>query len=413
MSKDNLLQHYFFQTKNMLCSSRMNTSFLNKKMVIIVGIAVSFLATTMPVNAASLHYGAWLPFWKKQSGAHDMSRYIDSFYSISPFSYEVKANGTLIDSLKITEGFWPTWLSAVRDSGVKIIPTLASFDNEVINALITKKTARKNHIASIIALIKKQKFSGIDIDYENKDAESAPYFSAFIKELATELHKNKKILSCTIEPRTPASSRFSVIPKDLSYANDYAILNKYCDEVRIMAYDQGTIDLLLNAKKGASDFYAPVADPEWVEKVLQETLKTINRKKIVLGIPTYGYEYEVGWNDGVTTYKRLRSLTFTQALERAAGAGATTTRNSAGELSYIYTTSTSVEISKNLTYQIVSSTKPTTMNTLGFIRFASFNDAESIAQKIALAKKYKLGGVVLFKMDGEFDPSLWNVIAKK
>src|SRR5205823_3151517 len=120
------------------------------------------------------------------------------------------------------------------------------------------------------------------------------------------------------------------------YANDYVAINKYCDEVRIMAYDQTSIDLKLNAAKGSGAFYMPVADPDWVSKVLALTVKTISPKKIMLGVPTYGYQYEVGWSDGVATYKRLRAMDFDEAMDLADAVSATPVRNNAGELSFAF-----------------------------------------------------------------------------
>ena len=61
-----------------------------------------------------------------------------------------------------------------------------------------------------------------------------------------------------------------------------------------MAYDQQSIDLKLNAQyASSSQLYAPVADPTWVEKTIVLAAKSISKKKLMIGIPTYGYEYDV------------------------------------------------------------------------------------------------------------------------
>jgi spore germination protein YaaH len=163
----------------------------------------------------------------------------------------------------------------------------------------------------------------------------------------------------------------------------------------------------------------PVADPAWADKVIQEALKSISKKKLVLGIPTYGYLFQTGIVDpgqssstvsGQPTsidsavgnsnsdqpfkdavWSRIRSLTFAQAMQLASSTGSTPVRNSAGELSFAYAT-----------------TSPSTGNNVA--RVAWFPDAQSIARNIALAKKYHLKGVYIFKFDGEADQSFWNLL---
>jgi spore germination protein YaaH len=189
-----------------------------------------------------------------------------------------------------------------------------------------------------------------------------------------------------------------------------------------MAYDQGNIDLKLNKTKGTKAPYFPVADPAWVEKVVQESLKTISAKKLVLGIPTYGYVFQlnvssVGANaPGVQPtlavavegsaedhtnlpqtfsiptqgWVRVRSVTYSQALDLARATNSTPVRNSAGELSFAYAT-----------------TSPSTGAPV--IRVAWFTDAPSIAQKLVLVRKYKLRGAYLFKFDGEADQKMWDL----
>jgi len=390
--------------------------YMNKRFWVIISIVFAF---TLPFFALAsekqFYYGGWLPFWKKQSGALDIALHLEKVNEVSPFSYEVNPKGTLKDSLKIHEGFWPGWLLALHDAKVKIIPSIAWFNGSGLHALLSNTKLRQAHEDIILKLVLDENFDGIDIDYEAKKAETKPYFSTFLKGLAMRLHPRNKILSCTIEARTPLTSLENpdAPERKPSYANDYAALNKYCDEVRIMAYDQGAIDLKLDVKKGNGNLYMPVADPDWVEKVIIETIKTISRDKIMLGIPTYGYEYAVSWNNNITTYRRLRAVNFFTALNRADSVNVTPTRNSAGELSFTYSTSTFVEVSVALRSD-VSSTPPVGIppaslnSTSSVMRFVSFSDAESVDQKIQLAKKYKLRGVVLFKLDGEADPLIWE-----
>ncbi len=386
---------------------------MNKKLLLI--LIIGTLALTVPFSTLGagprFYYGGWIPFWKQQSGALDTALHLEKLHEVSPFSYEVTAGGLLRDKLKINEGFWPGWLSAARDLRIKIIPTIAWFDGGGIHKLLSNTKKRRAHEDLVAKLVQDQKFDGIDIDYESKLPETKEYFSLFVKGLSLRLHPKGKILSCTIEARAPASSIYDTIPKNIPRANDYVALNKYCDEVRVMAYDQGLIDVRLNAKKGGGELYAPVADADWVEKVIQETVQTINRKKVMLAIPTYGYEYQISWENGRTTYERLRSHTYAQATDRAKMVGAAPAKNSAGELSFSYTTSTFVNDVSPILRWFVSSTLPAAIassNTVGSAaRFVSFSNAKSAAQKIALAKKYKLRGVVFFKLDGEADPALW------
>jgi spore germination protein YaaH len=385
---------------------------LSKNLFALIAVFSCAVSPVLANAASTFTYGAWIPFWQKEAGAEEISLRLPKFANISPFSYEVNPDGTLKDSLKIDQGFWQDWFMVVRGVHTKIIPTVALIDGDAIQALLSDTALRRQHATNIVSMVKAEKFDGADIDYEDKMAETSPYFSLFIQGLSDKLHAVKKTLSCTVEPRTPVEARFVVVPKDLAYANDYKVLNKYCDEVRIMAYDQGNFDLQLDATKGSADLYMPVADPDWVEKVIKQSISDgISPNKMVLGIPTYGYIYEASWANGVTTYKRLSATTYQNAVTLAAGVGAIPTRNSAGELSFTYATSTAMNVPAVLTY-IVSSTLPTILSSHAgpVMRFVSFSDASSSADKIALAKKYNLKGAVFFKFDGATDPALWDVI---
>src|SRR3989338_7109863 len=111
-------------------------------------------------------------------------------------------------------------------------------------------------------------------------------------------------------------------------------MNKYCDRVEIMAYDQGTINVRLNAARTAP--YAPVADPGWVENMVTLASQSIARNKIIIGIPTYGYEYTVTpISNGTYKYKVLWPFNPRYALDIAAQLNITPMRNSAGEIGFM------------------------------------------------------------------------------
>ena len=389
---------------------------MKKRLLAILSLAaltapsVVFAAAKQP-----FYYAVWLPFWKSQSGATDIALNLDSLHEVSPFSYELNSKGAIIDDLKINNGSWDGWFSAVRDAGKKIIPTIAWFDGPNIYALLSNTKKRQALEDSVAALVKAEGFDGIDIDFESMLPATKPYYSLFVQGLAIRLHPRNKTLACTVVPRTPVSSLYASDPlPPVTYAEDYAALNKYCDEVRIMAYDQGTIDVKLNASKGNGTLYAPTADPAWVEKVIKNTIATISPKKVMLGIPTYGYEYQVAWHMGAITYERVRSFTFFQMMDRADMLGITPTRNNAGELSFTFASSTHIQNVGTALTSIVESTLPQALAATNPFApttfFISVSDSKSTADKIALAKKYGLRGAILFKADGELDPATWDLM---
>lgn len=345
-------------------------------------------------SATKLSYSGWIPYWAKTAGINDTENNLSKLKSINPFSYEIDEYGNPIDKIKIGEEPWVSFLGDIRNKKttatagrVKIIPTINSLDGMVIHELIKTAETRKNHIDKIFELISKNNFDGIDIDYENKKADDRANFSAFLKSLSIKLHANKKTLSCTIEARTPLSSRFVKIPKDVRYVNDYVSINKYCDEVKILTYGQGNIDLLLNKKKGNGKAYLPIADNEWVTKVIKESLKNIKASKIQIGFATYGYEYEIKNNAGKISYSKIRNINYNDIVALYQSKGIIPEKNLAGEFSFIY--------------------MDTTSNTN---KLVWFSNAETLNDKVKLAKKYGLKGVALFKFDGGFDKSFWDIL---
>lgn len=379
-----------------------------------------FFVVPSPVSAAtSFEITGWIPYWRAATGTADVLPHLDQVTEVNPFVYTLKSDGTLLDNGKLDEEPWKSFIAAAKAKGVRVIPTVMTSNGALLHDLLSNTTSRIALEDRIAALVKEKDFDGIEIDFEGKYAETKDYFSTFLKGLYMRM--GQKWVMCDIESRTPIDSRYygTEIPKDAGiYANDFKEINKYCDRVKVMAYDQQGIDQqLASAAASSSRLYAPVADPLWVEKVIQLMSKDISKNKILIGVPTYGYEYEVtAYEGGEYLYDILWTFNPGYAWPIAQRYGVTPERNTAGELYFTYTPTTSgtapasvSPMSAVLAAMAASVYADTYKSHLSF-RLMDWPDAASIAQKAALARELGVRGIAIFKWDGGEDPNMWSVL---
>lgn len=378
-------------------------------------------------RSSSIEVSGWIPYWRTEAGTKDAKAHISQMAEVNPFGYTVTSSGALNDAMRINGSDWQSLISAAKKKGVKVIPTIMWSDTASIHTVLSNPVTRAAHVKAIAKAVRDNGFDGIDIDYEGKKAETRVYFSAFLAELNDAL--GSKQLDCTIEARMPLEARFSgTPPANIEYANDLKEINASCDRVRIMTYDQQTADLQLNASaRAAKEIYAPVADVKWVEKVVNYMGKDIDTKKMVLGIPTYGYIYQIMPNSDGSGYGYTKLEAFNPAYgtQLAAELGITPERNRAGELSFSYVPKDQPAMLPNqaaLSKLAPKGTASASLAAAGALALAkskkqqapfeyiTWSDSVAIKQKVELAKKMKLAGVAVFKIDGGSDPKMWDVL---
>jgi spore germination protein YaaH len=371
-----------------------------------------------PKWTGPLEFSGWVPDWRAEKGIADVTPHLGQLTSVMPFGYKVNAAGQVVGDFIPTIEPWKSFIADAKAKGVRVVPSVVMGDGPTIHAVLSdtqKRIALEDELASIV---KANGFDGIDIDFEAKQAQTRDYFSTFLKGLYARM--GNKFVYCTIESRSPLNHRYlpddTIPPDSLDYANDYSAMNKYCDRVEIMAYDQGIVDRLLNSARSAP--YAPVADPGWTGAMIELAAQSIDKKKLVLGVATYGYEYKVTpKGGGGFDYQMLWAFNPNYATDIAQKLGITPRRTSANEIGFTYdpsrleaptgdeTTVTQQKPESGTTHNLgsqVSGNQP--------FNYVTWSDAIAIKEKIDQAREYGLRGVAVFSLGGAQDPGMWSIL---
>lgn len=384
---------------------------------VVVAILCTLVSTPLSAAAASLEVAGWIPYWRDDEGIEDATKHIRDIDRLHPFAFSVTTDGKLKDLADLDADEWDELFDLAERRRVEVVPTIMWSDREAIHDVLSNSTKRKAHIRAITRMVRDGDFDGVDIDYENKAAKTNPYFARFLKELDKAL--GSKLLTCAIEARTPPESLYREMPEKIEYANDYAAIARHCDRVEIMAYDQQRADYVLNSTRKGNP-YMPLADVEWVEKVIELALEDIPARKIMLGVPTYGHHYTVTVApEWFRDYERIGALNVPDILDIRDEYEVRPGRTAGGEPVFTYFPESSIW--KILEVLPVPEGTPRGMEAaqqaLLFatmadmeveVRYVLFSDEESVKDKIDLAEKYDLRGVSIFKIDGEEDQDIWD-----
>src|SRR5205807_6922570 len=138
-------------------------------------------------------------------------------------------------------------------------------------------------------------YDGVNIDFENLASSDRALFSAMMSNVYARLHPVGKLVTLAMPAKT--SERYEGFPGGF----DYAGLAPNLDLAVIMAYDQ-------HYSGGPA---GPIADVAWVNDVINYAKVSIPPKKIVLGMPFYGYNWAIGRNGArAMTYNDIVSTVF-------------------------------------------------------------------------------------------------------
>ena len=214
----------------------------------------------------------------------------DLMKEVMPFWYTLKSPTVIRDDYATANPSWPiaNTICLMRKSGLKLIPTITDgTDKLVLSGFLAKPEVRTTIVKTIVDLVNKYSFDGIDLDFEGFAfvdgnttwPKTAPNWVLFVKELSVALRAQQKLLSVS------APYAFNPAEKQKGYyVYSWAEIASSIDRLRIMTYDYSV------AKPG------PIGPISWTEKTLRYAISIMPASKVFIGLPGYGRD----WITGVT-----------------------------------------------------------------------------------------------------------------
>lgn len=288
---------------------------------------------------------------------------------------------------RLSSGSAQNILAEAKRKRKKILLSIISFDADVTDAVISDPEKRQRLINELITVVKDYDFDGVDIDFEyfpedDNLKDFGTQFNQFLKELKTALRKEK----------TGGILSVDIYPKAFIYTWPYQLpeLGKIADQIIIMAYDYTQS----NADQAGP--VAPIKTQDEKEMSIVQTMKAalsqIDKSRLVLGIPLYGYEWRV-------TSEAPRSPTYW-------GGGEMASYNRVKELIR----------EKNLTvnWDEVAYSPWLTYKDGWQIKQIYFENLKSLNAKIELAQQLDLQGIAFWALGYEGNhQEIWDLLKKK
>jgi len=316
----------------------------------------------------------------------------DLMREVMPFWYSLKSPTVIRDDYVSGNPSWPIadTVCLMRRAGLQVIPTMTDGTAKlVLSEYLANATTRTTIVKTIVDLVMKNDFDGIDLDYEgfafvdgnSTWTKTAPRWVALVKELSVALHAKNKLLS--------VSTPYVYDPKEMQkgyFVYAWADIASSIDRLRIMTYDYSV------ARPG------PMGPLAWTEKTIQYAVSIMPASKVYVGLPGYGRDWITSVNGkcptsappGLIGGAKAATFKMNYAAAKAAIDGAVPTYNEQyGEATYSYTQS----------YNGLSATGASTACTVN--RTVWYQNSQSFAARMALVAKYRLGGAAMWTLGME------------
>jgi hypothetical protein len=316
----------------------------------------------------------------------------DLMKEVMPFWYSIKSPTVIRDDYVSGNPSWPIadTVCLMRRAGLQVIPTMTDGTAKlVLSEYLANPATRTTIVKTIVDLVIKNNFDGIDLDYEGFAfvdgnttwSKTAPRWVALVKELSVALHAQNKLLS--------VSTPYVYDPKEKQkgyFVYAWADIASSIDRLRIMTYDYSV------SRPG------PMGPLSWTEKTIKYAISVMSPSKVYVGLPGYGRDWITSVNGkcptsappGIKAGAKAATFKMNYAAAKAVIDGAVPTFNEQySEATYSYTQS----------YNGLTAAGASTACTVN--RTVWYQNARSYADRMALVAKYRLGGAAMWTLGME------------
>ncbi|MEW6171740.1 MAG: glycosyl hydrolase family 18 protein [Bacillota bacterium] len=226
---------------------------------------------------------------------------VDSFNSLNAYGNRINSIATftfLVDGSGNVTGTTPRdGVDAAASKGITPLALIHNYRGGSFNAtdahnLLSSSANRQKLIQNMISILKTEGYKGVNIDLENVPPSDRSCYSALLQEFKSALEPLGFLTTVSIPAKTA-----DLPTAAWSGAFDYAAIGASADWVQIMTYDEHWF--------GGTP--GPIASLPWVENVIKYAVSVIPKEKILLGIPTYGYDWTSS-TTSIVNYKSVGSL---------------------------------------------------------------------------------------------------------
>lgn len=275
-----------------------------------------------------------------------------------PFTFGFNSDGSIVElaaNRLLERGYYYSTapyfhLSTLTEDGF--------FSNELAGQLLASQEIWETLADNIINIMQRDGYVGLDIDFEFLDASDRETYAEFISYMKNRVNEYSYSLIVAVPPKTSADQQ-----GQLYEGIDYKLLGEASDYILLMTYEWGyTFGPPM-----------PVSPTPSIRRVLDYAITEIPPEKIYIGISNYGYDWTLPYISGES---RARSLSNVEAVELASARGVEIFYSEEYEAPYFNYTSDD-----------------------GFEHEVWFEDARSIAAKLAIIKEYGFHGGLYWNMN--------------
>jgi hypothetical protein len=253
---------------------------------------------------------------------------------------------------------------AVPPASYKVVPVIVAPSADVVDGILRSTDTTNAHAAAIADQVKTGNFAGIDVDYRNVNPTLKDRFTAFVSQLAQDLHADGRTLTLTLP--MPSTTNGTID----AGAYDWEQIGKLADSIELA----GELDQELYFQN--------------TQAALDYIVSKVDRSKVLLSISSLSVERG---GDG------LRTMPLNEALTIASQVAVKTTGDILpnADVQLEATNLAAAENASGIHWDDQARSVTFSYQGRGGKRTVWVSNQFSAAFRLALAQQYNLGGVTI------------------